>query len=317
MPIDLAGMFDLQASFNKLFFDASSMTQAEREHLTMVFASSLQKEVGDLLEGINYRQHRLVNKDPDRGVILHESVDVWRYLIGIMNLWEITPEEFISAYDDRDRFLQMRHEKESVEWDGRPVLIVDMDDVLTNFRHDCTAWAHEAHPGVVDDNDTSYYSIPETLYREFIDLRMMKTLSPIQDYVDAINTLHDDGIWIHILTARPASNLILKYDTYTWLHSTGLKFDRVSFSSEKYLWLAQTEYFKQGKVIAAVDDSPKHAREYEQHGVPCLVPLNVHNATIEESENLILCEDAEHFVSKIRDIEEGIAYYEFCVQSGS
>jgi hypothetical protein len=299
MPIDLAGMFDLQASFNKLFFDASSMTQAEREHLTMVFASSLQKEVGDLLEGINYRQHRLADKEPDRGVILHESVDVWRYLIGIMNLWDITPAEFKSAYDDRDLFLRMRHEKESVEWDGRPVLIVDMDDVLTNFRADCTAWAHEAHPGVVDDNDTSYYSIPEELYREFIELRKMKTLSPIQSYVDAINALHDSGVWIHILTARPESNLILKYDSYTWLRSAGVKFDRVSFSSEKYLWLAQTEYYKQGKVIAAVDDSPKHAFEYAQHGVTCLVPVNVSNFSIEEGVSLILCKDSEAFLTNV------------------
>jgi len=316
MKTDLERMFKQQSDFNKLFFDVGSLSQSERERLTMVFATSLQKEMGELLEGVNYRQHRLSDKEPDRGTILHEGVDVWRYLIGIMNLWGITPTEFQSAYEDRDLFLRMRHEKESVEWDGRPVLIVDMDDVLTNFRHDCTAWAHEAHPGVVNDNDTSYYSIPEALYREFIDLRLMKTLSPIQDFVDAINQLHEDGIWIHILTARPASNLILKYDTYAWLYSSGIKFDRVSFSSEKYLWLAQTEYFKQGKVLAAIDDSPKHAREYAQHDVICLVPLNTHNADVEESENLLLCEDAEHFVCRIRDIEESHAYYEFCECSG-
>jgi len=254
--------------------------------------------VGDMLEGINYRQHRMEDKEPDRGVILHESVDVWRYLIAIMNLWGITPDEFQSAYDDRDLFLRMRHEKESVEWDGRPVLIVDVDDVLTNFRADCTAWALEAHPGAVDENSTSYYSIPEELYREFIELRKMKTLSPLQEYVDAINELHDDGIWIHILTARPESNLILKYDTYAWLHNAGLKFDRVSFSSEKYLWLAQTEYFKQDRVIAAVDDSPKHAREYSQHGITCLVPINVHNFNVEENDNLVLCQDSAIFLNQ-------------------
>lgn len=298
MSNDLQEMFESQKSFNSNFFQNDSLSQAERERLTMVFTASLQKEVGSLLEGVNFRQHRLVDKSPILSTILHEGVDAWRYILAIMNLWGITPDQFAEAFEDRDLFLRMRHEKESKPWDGRPVFIVDMDDVITPFRHDCTAWVKERHPESVDETSTAYYSISSDLYEEYIDNRMLKCQGVIPDYIEALNKIRDMGVWIHLLTARPKENLTVKYDTYAWLASSGLNFDRVSFSPEKYLWVASTDYFKQGAVLGAVDDSPKHASEYGSHGIKCLVPGTSYNENIEFSPNIFRCESADQFFAE-------------------
>ena len=307
MSSDLQQMFTDQSSFSERFFDSSSLTQEERERLTMVFATSLQKEVGSLLDGINYRQHRTADKDPSLSTILHEGIDVWRYLIGIMNLWGITPEQFQEAFDDRDLFLRMRHDREAVLWNGEPVLIVDMDDVLTDFRQNCTEWAHQNFPGCVNEDTSVYYNIPQEVYQAFIDARLMRELGCLRGYVDAINSLYDQGMWIHILTARIESDLTLKYDTYAWLDRVGAKFHRVSFSQEKYLWLAQTDYYRQGRVLAAVDDSPKHAQEYAQHGVSCLVPANPYNADMPFSRHIFRCVNSQVFLEMIEDRLKGLS----------
>jgi len=289
----LKSMFSDQAAFNENFFKSESLTTAEREHLTMVFAASLQKEIGHLLDGVNFRQHRLIDKDPKVDIILHEAVDAWRYLVGIMNLWDIDPDTFQEAWADRDLFLQMRHEKESEPWVGQPVLIVDIDDVVSSFRDDCTRWAKEAFPGQVDDDDHSYYSLTQEQYGAYVQARQLKCQGVIQPYVDAVNKLYDMGVWIHLLTARPKEELTIKYDTYAWLKNSGLKFNRVSFDSEKFLWVARTDYYKKGRVIAAVDDSPKHAGEYAMHGLPCLVPTAVHNAKLETGNGIYICQSAD------------------------
>lgn len=299
MSDSLRKMFEAQADVSNLFYDLDNLSPWEREYITTIFVASLQKEAGSLLDGINYRHHRLISREPNK--ILHEGIDVWWYLIGIMNLWGITPEQFVEAFEDRDLFLRVRHEKESVSWKGEPVLIVDMDDVLTNFREECTDWVREIKSGVVDENSNMYYNIPHQLYEDFVNLRKMRTLSPNQPYVDAINELYDQGVWIHILTARPKSNLILKYDTYAWLCRVGVKFNRVSFNPEKYLWLIQTDYFKRGRVVAAVDDSPKHAMEYAQHGILCLMPTKSYNCDVQQSEYIFRCDDVSDFLKVIKE----------------
>jgi hypothetical protein len=277
----LKRMFSSQKSFSELFFNHENLTQEERENLSIHFAASLNKEVSSLLDGVNYRQHRLKDVPPNISKIMHESVDVFRYLIAIMNIWGIDAEDFIDAFDIRDKFLNARHESESLVWDHQPVLIVDIDDVLTPFRRNCTTWVKKYHDENVDEASKAYYHISEELFHKFIDARQMKDLDVNEDIVNAINHLYDQGYWIQLLTARPGDNLTCKYDTYSWLEKAGIKYHRLSFSPEKYLWVSCSDYYKKGQVICAIDDSPKHAAEYAKHDLLCLAPRTGHNTELE------------------------------------
>ena len=98
--------------------------------------------------------------------------------------------------------------------------------------------------------------------------------------------MREKGYWIHILTARPEDNLQCMYDTYEWLESNGVPFDNIDFSSEKFRWCANSEYYDSGLIKFAIDDSPKHAREYSSHGIKCLVPEKTYNQDVWNIENI-------------------------------
>ena len=63
-------------------------------------------------------------------------------------------------------------------------------------------------------------------------------------------------------------------------------YDNVDFSFEKYRWLSDKKFFKEGKVRFAIDDSPKHSAEYADQGIITLVPKRSYNKAVWNSENI-------------------------------
>lgn len=305
--ISIRQMFERQRVFSENFFCHEELTDDERERLTLQFAASLQKEVGDILDGVNYRHHRPVNKPPEIGKIVHESVDAFRYLLAILNVWDVSPEEFEDAFEVRDQHLNFRFENEKTVWEGQPVVVLDVDDVLTPFRKTCTQWVHDNTDLAIDTESTMYYSITEEMYMTFIEQRQLRSMGTINGAVESVNRLYDEGYWIHLLTARPKENLVCKYDTVAWLQNSGLKCHRISFSPEKYLWLARTDYFRNGKVVCAVDDSAKHALEYAKHGIPTFSPRTPANGELEDVKGVTMYDDANvlyDLVTQLREKED-------------
>ena len=295
-------MFSKQREFSENFLEHNELTLEEKERLTLQFAASLQKEVGDILDGVNYRHHRPTGKEPEIGKIVHESVDAFRYLLGILNVWGINADDFMDAFEVRDQHLSFRHAHEEVKWEGQPVVIFDIDDVIATFKDTCTKWIEDNTSQIVDTESKMYYSISEEMYMNFIKERQLRDMPLIPGIAEKINKLYDEGYWIQLLTARPKENLVCKYDTIAWLTQSGIKCHRISFSPEKYLWLARTDYFKRGQVTCAIDDSAKHAFEYAKHGVTTLSPRTSSNGELEGVKNVTMYETAEELYDLIRAI---------------
>ena len=229
----LTSLFEIQKDFNDIFFDLDKLTLKDKEEITKSLCIALHTEVSEIVSGVNFKDHRIEKKEPDINKILYESVDALRYIISILNLWQIDSQRFIDAFMDKDLLLQTRHRLNSNKWDGRPVIIVDMDDVITKFRKGFLEWLSEVHGVKVNKKSKEYYTSkevkkaglnPEHIFFDFINQRKMKTLEPDVGIIDAINRLHDEGFWIHILTARPKENVICHYDTYFWLENSNLKY---------------------------------------------------------------------------------------------
>ena len=117
----LEDMFRCQSDFNKLFFDSGDLADLEKEEITKSLTLALHTEVSELISAINFKDHRQSRSQIDKEKILYESIDVFRYLLAILNLWDVRSEQFISAFDDKDLFLHTRHQMESVKWTGQPV----------------------------------------------------------------------------------------------------------------------------------------------------------------------------------------------------
>lgn len=293
-------MFNRQDEFSSLFFDKNEMSDRQKEEMTKSFALAIHAEATGLATSVNFKDHRLVKHDIDKVKILYKSVDAFRYLLAMMNMWEFEPSDFIGAFWDKDLYLHARHRMEKNKWDGQPVLLVDMDDVLNEFRGYFTKWLKERKGVIVPDDSTEYYSskevkaaglLPEAVFQEFIEERKLRHITRNREMIDVLNRLHDEGYWIQIITARPSDNLLCLYDTYFWLEHAGLKFHHLDFSPEKFRWLVQKDFYDADGVVCAIDDSAKHASEYAKHGVKVLSPEMSYNQELKKVSDVTMYTD--------------------------
>ncbi len=302
-------LFKTQKDFSSKFIDQENLSLEEKERLTQEFALALHNEVSSLVREINFKHHANERKDIVKNSILFEGIDCFRYLLAIMNLWGFSAEEFLEAFDDKTAYLDIKYNNDQ-EWNGQPVVLVDVDDVVANFR-ECYAEYLNSLEGVnVDINSSEYYFTegiprdkynPEIMFQNFIEARMLRKISADESMIAAVNHLHDQGYWIHILTARPDWNQTCKYDTYTWLSNSGLKFHRISFSPEKMIWAAKSKYYDSNAILCAIDDSPKHSREYAKHGVKVISPKKTYNSELEDVENVWIVQSGNEVEELIRN----------------
>lgn len=285
---DLSQALSRQREFSDIFFDAGGMSPAEKREMLKTFILSLHAETTGLVESVNYKEHRLEPETFDIQKLLYKSVDTYRYILAILNLFSITEEEFSMALAEKDDFLHYRHELLKNKWSGQPVAVFDVDDVIANFRKSFCAWSTEKCGSFIDPESDEYYSTREfkrlgikgeAYFKEFVDSHGFLSLSRDETYCGLLNHLRDQGYWIQILTSRPASNLTCFYDTYSWLARNDIRADGVAFSAEKFSWLSTQQYFNDGRYFA-IDDSAKHAAEYAKHRVNVVVPEKSYNQEV-------------------------------------
>jgi hypothetical protein len=308
-------MFDAQNEFSNLFFDKSELTIEEKEELTKSFTLALHSEASGLIDSVNFKDHRLSRKEIDKSKLLYKSVDSFRYILAIMNLWDFSPCDFIEAFKSKDLFLDMRHTFDENPWqEGQPVVLFDVDDVLNEFRDTFTQWLHDEHGVYVDPDSTEYYSSkevkaaglsPEGTFQQFIAEGGLMTIAPNQKMINIANKLYEKGVFIQLITARPIDKLKCKYDTYAWIKAAGIKCNHIDFSPEKFRWLLMQDYYHSDVVLCAVDDSSKHASEYAKHGIDVLSPRASYNKELENVDGIFVYDKPAQAYNKIlKKLEE-------------
>jgi dimeric dUTPase (all-alpha-NTP-PPase superfamily) len=307
----LSEMFSRQDDFSSLFFDRDNLTEKEREDLTRSFVLALHTEISDLVGAVNFKDHRLVRRDVDQKRILYKSVDAFRYILAIANLWKFNCDDFINAFEDKDLYLNLRHEIEKNVWNGQSVILFDLDDVLNEFRETFTGWLEIERNVEIDYDSTEYYStkevkaagfLPEEVFQDFILERGLRTITPNTRMIEVANRLHDEGYWIQLITARPSGNLTCMYDTYFWLKNSGLKFHNLDFSPEKFRWLVQKDFYDADAVVCAIDDSAKHSSEYAKHGVRVISPIKSYNKELKNVSGVTLYTDPAEAYNLVCDL---------------
>jgi uncharacterized HAD superfamily protein len=257
------------------------------------FCLALHDEISQMSDAVHYKHHRDVMTATNKQKILYENIDIIRYCLATLNLWEFKDEDFVDAFDARDASLWDGKEKSIEKWSGQPVIIVDVDDVIARFRESFFDWMNKTFSLELSINSPEYYYsgmagelTGEEAFMQFIDESMIRSIPVNTKVANDLKKLKDEGYWIQLLTARPSDIVKCKYDTYSWLRANNIPYDSIAFSYEKYRWLSDKSFFKEGRVICAIDDSPKHAAEYAQHGIPTLVPMRSYNDKVWNDDNI-------------------------------
>lgn len=279
-----------QRAYSDYFFDPSKLSVQEKEEITKTFALSLHAEVSEIASAINFKDHRHQVLPVDRNKLLYKSVDAFRYILAVLNLWDIDAQTFTEACEDKDLYLHRRHMEQASPREDQPVVIFDVDDVIAEFRVAFFEYLNRKWGIKADINDRQYYSAAElqkngiaaeTAFDTFIKDGGFRSLEVNGTALEAMRMCRDAGYWIQILTARPSGNLKCFYDTHQWLIKSQIPCDGVAFSPEKYLWLVGQDFFAKKQLVCVIDDSSKHAQEFAKHGVRVISPVKSYNADIE------------------------------------
>ncbi len=301
-------MMKLQKVFNKKVV-GENLTQEEIERCTQELALCAHAEISALVNATNYKPHhgKSIPKQ-SKASILFESVDVVRYMMAIMNTWGISADEFITAFQHKNTYLDMLNNFNNNPWDGeKPVAVIDIDDVLAEFRLGFSRWLNEVHNIYPDIDCREYYFItalaeadinPETIFEQYLADSGFLHLKPVEGAQKMICELQDRGYWVQFLTARPKEELRCLYDTFSWINKNSFTPDAIGFSTEKFRWCAKSEYYDKGKIAFAIDDSPKHAKEYANHGIKCFVPRKSYNENLEHKD-ITFYDDFDDFLLKV------------------
>jgi hypothetical protein len=293
---DLSDALSRQAEFSSLFFDNSNITLEQKKELLKTFVLSLHSETTGICEAIDYKDHRLQTKPVDTQKILYKSVDAYRYILAMLNLWGINASKFEMALAQKDDFLHYRHRLSSKKWqEGQPVALFDMDDVLAEFRKSFCSYVTQLTGHFIDPESEEYYNVrefkrlninSENFFKNFIDNHGFLLLEKNEKYLSLLRHLQAEGWWIQIITARPEQDLTSFYDTYSWLARNAIDVDGVTFTPEKFVWVSEQPYYSRGKYFA-IDDSAKHAAEYAKHSVVTMVPEKPYNKEVKDTKNVI------------------------------
>lgn len=292
---DIQKFLEKQEKFSNLYYDANTMSDDQKQEMLKTLCLAMHNEVSSIVKSTNFKMFG-EKSSIDEISLLYNSIDTFRYLLAIWNLSNLSSKEIIEAFDERDVMLHSARSNIDYEKSKKDkVIIVDIDDVLAEFREDFNEWLRKNCNVDIDDNSKSYYSSvevkkagfsPEKVFIDFVEQGNLLNIRPIFNMIIKINELYNKGYYIQLLTSRPESNLRCKNQTYVWLKNAGLKYDNLSFASEKYLWVARQDFYMQNKVVFAIDDSPKHALEYASHGVTCLIPKTSYNSDIAGKKNI-------------------------------
>ena len=280
-------MMETQAAYNnkKLGLNINS---EEKRNISKDLALNSYNSINRMIEKL-----RSSNDKPHEDDLIFSSIDVFRYVMSMLNLWGVNPDDVTTAFLEKDVYLEIEHEENSNPWKGQKVIIVDIDDVIADFRKTFSTFLFQDYGLTADVESEQYFFVdeilstgnlnPEKVFDTFIQKRHFRNIPLISGAKDFLLEMRSRGYWIHLLTARPKENLKVFYDTYFWLKENQIPFDRIDFTPEKFRWCMSSEYYDSNAIEYAIDDSPKHALEYANHNMSVKVPLKSYNKNITSS----------------------------------
>lgn len=268
-------IWSVQKEFNKNFVDFENLDNQQGQSMTKEYVLHTISELNELLNEVNWKVHHKKNSvEINRRELVLEWIDVFKYWLSIGLLWDITPEEFVKAFDEKSGLVEQRYLQEFADLNDKQIVVCDIDGVLGDYPETFLNYVRSQefesksiYPDFDSKNVTSYNlykyldGIVDTRtlkeykksYRESGEIRSEKVN---QGAVEFLKKLKSKGYYVVLLTSRPFGqykNLYL--DTYVWLKNNGLEFDMLlndSKKRDKIIKLTETSTIK-----FIIDDDPE------------------------------------------------------------
>lgn len=274
---DLNKVWDRQKRFSKNFFDTTRMSQKEREFFLKDLILHLQSETVELLDTVKWKSHRNETKNFDRRKLVEELVDVFKYWLDIAVLYDVSPEEFLNAFDSKSSVVEQRYKQEFENSSIKcaDVAVIDLDGVIADYPRFFYEFVEgETKKKFTDEEKESINTINICMQhglnpKQVVELKRkyrtcgVKAKIPMLDLTtnEALTRLKSHGWHIVILSSRPNDKYPEIYsDTLKFLNAHHIAFDTLLFDSDKSTKIV-TDI---PNVKLVVDDSPTYVKALKQ-----------------------------------------------------
>lgn len=287
--MDFKSLLGAQFEFNRRFFadqglgDVRLLSPTDRVAWTKQFVLHVEGELHELLGETDWKMHRRREDPVVRSNVLEEWVDVFKFLLGLANVWGFSAAEIEEEFYRKTQVVEYRYGMEqrlrSILSSER-VVAVDIDGVLSDYPDVFCEWVTQRFPGEVEGGDLPFlsqlrkhvgarrYLELKDLYRQSGAKRTLRVRPGAKALLDGIRAA---GLSVVLLSARPYWRFSRIYaDTLEWLDANGLRHDAVLFHPEKHRKIV--EDFP--GLLAMVEDDPIVAAEVVSAGVPVVLVTN-------------------------------------------
>jgi hypothetical protein len=272
--ITLAELYTRQVKQQRHWYPAK-ITKSEKQEVAKDLLLGLHEEVAELQRLLHHSYHILKGKSPERSNVTQEIVDIMKYTLAIAELEDITPSELTETFLAVSDTVDDRWRRERLSLSDQQVLVVDLDGCIADWWTGFTEWVRN-----LDDVDERLVDID--FVREHVNLPEMEKrkasfyseggflhLPVFTDAAKVLKWCKTQGILVCILTARPRRRFKnVEVDTIQWCKKNDIEYDLLLFSRDKAEAICQ--HVMPAKVLAFVEDRPKHALEVAGLGVKVL-----------------------------------------------
>lgn len=279
-----------QMEFNRRFFldrglgDVRMLSPTDRVHWSKEFVLHVEGELHELLGETSWKMHRQTLDPVVRSNVLEEWVDCFKFLLGLANVWDFSPEELEEEFVRKTQVVEYRYGMEqrlrAISPNSQKVVGVDIDGVLSDYPDVFCEWVVQNFPAEVSGGDLPFLAtLKEELgakryhelkdsYRESGAKRTQRVREGAKALLDGLRA---EGFSVVLLSARPYWRFSRIYaDTLEWLDAGGLRHDAVLFHQEKHRKIVESF----PDLLAMVEDDPSIASEVTAVGIPVVLVTN-------------------------------------------
>ncbi len=247
---ELKKIWKRQKKFNKIV-NGTPKTIEEKQDLTKEFILHLISEATEVLNEINWKTHREKvyndNNPIKKSNLFEECIDVFKYLLSIVQFWDMTPEQFVEEFNKKSDVVEQKYkqEKQLNLLKDKKIIAVDLDGVLVDYPNCLFKFVKKEKNITIlqkhkdkNVNETILHYLSEKelkeIKRKYRLCGIKKRLKSMKGAKEFTKRFSKNGYKIIILSSRPYKEYpIIFSDTLKWLKKNNIKYDAVLFDEKK------------------------------------------------------------------------------------
>lgn len=233
--------WERQRAFNVQQLVLNELSLEEKQNLTKDFVLYILDETHEILREINWKKHRKSDKQVIESNIKEELIDVFKFYVGLCQIWNISPEELYVEFNRKSDVVEQRHKQEflhNLEVEEN-VCAFDLDGVLAVYPEYFLDFVKKQSGESFDDINVAKKVLGTVKYNEIKDLYRQSgekvNIPLMKDAYEVLSQISNKNK-IVLLSSRPYSKYYRIFsDTIDWTKKNGINnfISGILFDEEK------------------------------------------------------------------------------------